>query len=211
MGARAVIVEDHDALSRGLELVLGRAGIEVVGSARTEQEGYELILRERPGLAVIDLGLEEGSGVALARRLAKSEPELGVLIYTGLEDEALLRDALRSGARGFALKAGPARDLVAAAGAVAAGGNYVDPHLAAMLDDVVPRDVAVLSPREREVMALLAGGLKGPQVAERLRISPDTVRTHVENAMNKLDARTRAHAIAIALRHRLIEIPDSTY
>lgn len=211
MGARAVIVEDHDALSRGLELVLGRAGIEVVGSARTEQEGYELILRERPGLAVIDLGLEEGSGVALARRLAKSQPELGVLIYTGLEDEELLRDALGSGARGFALKAGPARELVAAAGAVAGGGSYVDPHLAAMLGDVVPRDVAVLSPREREVMGLLAGGLKGPQVAERLRISPDTVRTHVENAMNKLDARTRAHAIAIALRHRLIEIPDSTY
>ena len=211
MGARAVIVEDHDALSRGLELVLGRAGIEVVGSARTEQEGYELILRERPGLAVIDIGLEQGSGVALARRLAKSEPELGVLIYTGLEDEALLRDALGCGARGFALKAGPARDLLAAAAAVAAGGSYVDPHLAAMLGDAVPRDVAVLSPRERQVMALLAGGLKGPQVAERLHISPDTVRTHVENAMNKLDARTRAHAIAIALRHRLIEIPDSTY
>ena len=94
MGARAVIVEDHDALSRGLELVLGRAGFEVVGSARTEDEGYELILRERPGLAVIDIGLEQGSGVALARRLAKTEPELGLLIYTGLEDEALLRDAL---------------------------------------------------------------------------------------------------------------------
>lgn len=211
VGSRAVIVEDHDALSRGLELVLGKAGIDVVGSARTEQEGYEIILRERPGLAVVDIGLEDGSGVELARRLAESEPDLGVLIYTGLDDEGLLREAINSGARGFALKAGPARDLVAAARAVASGGTYVDPHLTFVLGESATGEVATLSPREREVMAALAEGLKGPQVAERLGIAPDTVRTHVENAMQKLDARTRAHAIAIALQHGLIEIPDSTY
>lgn len=211
VGSRAVIVEDHDALSRGLELVLGKAGIDVVGSARTEQEGYEIILRERPGLAVVDIGLEDGSGVELARRLAESEPDLGVLIYTGLDDEGLLREAIKSGARGFALKAGPARDLVAAARAVASGGTYVDPHLTFVLGESATGEVATLSPREREVMAALAEGLKGPQVAERLGIAPDTVRTHVENAMQKLDARTRAHAIAIALEHGLIEIPDSTY
>ena len=211
VGSRAVIVEDHDALSRGLELVLGKAGIDVVGSARTEQEGYEIILRERPGLAVVDIGLEDGSGVELARRLAESEPDLGVLIYTGLDDEGLLREAIDSGARGFALKAGPARDLVAAARAVASGGSYVDPHLTFVLGESPTGEVATLSPREREVMAALAEGLKGPQVAERLGIAPDTVRTHVENAMQKLDARTRVHAIAIALQHGLIEIPDSTY
>ncbi len=209
--SRAVIVEDHDALSRGLELVLGKAGIDVVGSARTEQEGYEIILRERPGLAVVDIGLEDGSGVELARRLAESEPDLGVLIYTGLDDEGLLREAIDSGARGFALKAGPARDLVAAARAVASGGSYVDPHLTFVLGESATGEVATLSPREREVMAALAEGLKGPQVAERLGIAPDTVRTHVEHAMHKLDARTRVHAIAIALQHGLIEIPDSTY
>ncbi|HYN50500.1 MAG TPA: response regulator transcription factor, partial [Thermoleophilaceae bacterium] len=168
MGSRAVIVEDHDALSRGLELVLGKAGIDVIGSARTEQEGYEVIVRERPGLAVVDLGLAEGSGVELARRIAESQPDVGVLIYTGLDDQGLLREALDSGARGFALKAGPARDLVAAARAVAAGGSYVDPHLTFLLGEAAA-DVVVLSPREREVMALLAEGLKGPQVAERLR------------------------------------------
>jgi DNA-binding NarL/FixJ family response regulator len=211
VGSRAVIVEDHDALSRGLELVLGKAGIDVVGSARTEQEGYEIILRERPGLAVVDIGLEDGSGVELARRLAESEPDLGVLIYTGLDDEGLLREAIDSGARGFALKAGPARDLVAAARAVASGGSYVDPHLTFVLGESATGEVATLSPREREVMAALAEGLKGPQVAERLGIAPDTVRTHVDNAMHKLDARTRVHAIAIALQHGLIEIPDSTY
>lgn len=211
VGSRAVIVEDHDALSRGLELVLGKAGIDVVGSARTEQEGYEIILRERPGLAVVDIGLEDGSGVELARRLAESEPDLGVLIYTGLDDEGLLREAIHSGARGFALKAGPARDLVAAARAVASGGSYVDPHLTFVLGESASGEVATLSPREREVMAALAEGLKARQVAERLGIAPDTVRTHVEHAMHKLDARTRVHAIAIALQHGLIEIPDSTY
>jgi DNA-binding NarL/FixJ family response regulator len=211
VGSRAVIVEDHDALSRGLELVLGKAGIDVVGSARTEQEGYEIILRERPGLAVVDIGLERGSGVELARRLAKSEPGLGVLIYTGLDDEGLLREAIDSGARGFALKAGPARDLVAAARAVAAGGSYVDPNLTFVLGESPTGEVAALSPREREVMAALAEGLKARQVAERLGIAPDTVRTHVENAMQKLEARTRVHAIAIALRQGLLKIPDSPY
>jgi DNA-binding NarL/FixJ family response regulator len=211
MGSRAVIVEDHDALRRGLELVLGRAGIEVVGSARSEEEGYEVIRRERPGLAVVDIGLEQGSGVELARRLAQHDPELGVLIYTGLGDGELLREALDSGARGFALKSGPARDVIAAAVAVADGGSYVDPHLKAVLDGPGPTHVALLSPREREVMTLLAKGLTGPQIAERLGISPETVRTHVDNAMQRLEARTRVHAIARALYHGLIDIPDSTY
>ena len=212
MGSRAVIVEDHDALSKGLELVLGKAGIDVVGSARTEDEGYEVIERERPGLAIVDIGLEQGSGVDLARRLADSQPDLGVLIYTGLGDESLLRDALDSGARGFALKAGPAQEVVEAAHTVAAGGSYVDPRLNPfILGRAATEQIAALSPREREVMALLAEGLKGPQIAERLFISPATVRTHVENAMEKLEARTRVHAIAIALRQGLLDIPDSPY
>ncbi len=212
MGSRAVIVEDHDALSQGLALVLERAGIDVVGSARTEQEGYDLIRRERPGLAIVDIGLERGSGVELARRLTQVEPGLGVLIYTGLGDESLLREALDSGARGFALKAGPARDLVAAARAVASGDSYVDPRLNPyILGRTTTERIAVLSPREKEVMALLAEGLTGRQIAERLVISPATVRTHVENVMEKLEARTRVHAIAMALRQGLIEIPDSPY
>jgi DNA-binding NarL/FixJ family response regulator len=206
MGSRAVIVEDHDALSRGLELVLAKAGIEVVGSARTEEDGYELIERERPGLAIVDIGLERGSGVTLARRLSETQPELGVLIYTGLGDEQLLRQALDSGARGFALKAGPAREVVEAARTVASGGSYVDPRLHPfILGRAATEEIQMLSPREREVMALLAEGLNGPQIAERLFISPATVRTHVENVMEKLEARTRVHAIAIALRQGLLE------
>lgn len=212
MGDRAVIVEDHLALSRGLALVLEKAGIEVVGSARTENEGYEVIMRERPVLAIVDIGLESGSGVALARRLAQSDPDLGVLIYTGLADGNLLREAMDSGARGFAFKAAPPRDVIAAARAVAAGGSYVDPRLnPVLLGRAATEPIAVLSPREREVMALLAEGLRGAQVARRLGISPATVRTHVENVMEKLEARTRVHAIAIALRQGLIDIPDSPY
>lgn len=212
MGDRAVIVEDHLALSRGLALVLEKAGIEVVGSARTENEGYDVIMRERPVLAIVDIGLESGSGVALARRLARSDPDLGVLIYTGLADGNLLREAMDSGARGFAFKAAPPRDVIAAARAVAAGGSYVDPRLnPVLLGRAATEPIAVLSPREREVMALLAEGLRGAQVARRLGISPATVRTHVENVMEKLEARTRVHAIAIALRQGLIDIPDSPY
>jgi DNA-binding NarL/FixJ family response regulator len=212
MGSRAVIVEDHDAVSKGLELVLGRADFDVVGSARSEEEGFELITREQPDLAIVDIGLESGSGVMLARRLSDAQPELGVLIYTGLGDEVLLRGALDSGARGFALKAGAAKEVVAAARAVADGGSYVDPRLNPfILGPPATEEIAVLTQREREVVALLAEGLKGPQIAERLYISPATVRTHVENVMEKLEARTRVHAIAIALRQGLLEIPNSPY
>ena len=209
--SRAVIVEDHDALSRGLELVLGKAGIDVVGSARTEQEGYEIILRERPGLAVVDIGLEDGSGVELARRLAESEPDLGVLIYTGLDDEGLLREAIDSGRVDSPSRPGPLATWSPRPVPWRPAAATWTPISRFVLGESATGEVATLSPREREVMAALAEGLKGPQVAERLGIAPDTVRTHVEHAMHKLDARTRVHAIAIALQHGLIEIPDSTY
>ena len=196
-----VIVEDHLALRKGLELLLRGKEFSVIGTADDAEQGQLLIERSRPDVAIVDIGLPGPSGLDLTRKLLKSAPDLGVLLYTGISDKDTLARALDSGARGFALKAGSPDELLAAIRAVARGGTYVDERLRPlMVSRFKSERIGVLSPREREVLDLLAKGLNGEEVAKRLVLSPETVRTHVRNAMEKLEASTRVHAVAIALR-----------
>ncbi len=196
-----VIVEDHLALRKGLELLLRDTEFSVVGAADDAEDGEILINRERPAVAIVDIGLPGRSGLELTRRVLAGDPDFGVLLYTGIGDQDTLVRALDSGARGFALKAGSPEELLAALRAVARGESYVDERLRPLLlARFTTERIGVLSPREREVLDLLAQGLNGEEVAERLVLSPETVRTHVRNAMEKLEANTRVHAVAIALR-----------
>jgi DNA-binding NarL/FixJ family response regulator len=202
-GATVLLVEDHLALRKGLEMLLRARGFHVVGVGESAEAGYRLFEARRPDVAVIDVGLGEGSGVALAQKILELDPEAGVLVYTGMTDRESIDLAARSGARGFALKAGGPDELITAIRAVAAGGVHVDPAVAALLaPSAVPG--RVLTDREREVLALLATGMTGEQAAKELFLSPETVRTHVRNAMRKLGANTRVHAVALALRLREI-------
>ena len=131
------------------------------------------------------------------------------MLYTGSSDEDLLFSGLDSGARGYALKDGSPRELVEALALVAGGGSYVDPRLRpALLSRRSTERLPSLSNREREILDLLAQGLTGEQVAEQLVLSAETVKTHIRNAMGKLEAHTRVHAIAIALREGYISPPD---
>jgi len=203
------LVEDHLALREGLSLLLKREGCDVVGSVGDPQEGYAMIEDKRPDVAVIDIRLPGESGITLTRRLLRNHPELGVVLYTGHSDVELLYEGLDSGARGYALKDGPPEELLEAIRSIAAGGTYVDPRLRpALLSRGATKRVPHLSPREREILDLLAQGLTGERIAEQLFLSPETVRTHVRNAMEKLEANTRVHAIAIALRQGEIRLPD---
>ncbi|MBV9213080.1 MAG: response regulator transcription factor [Actinobacteria bacterium] len=196
-----VIVEDHVALRRGLEMLLRSSECRVIGTADGAAAAEPLIERRRPGVAIIDINLPDGSGVDLTRRLLERIPDLGVLLYTGVEDREVLGEALDCGARGFAMKAGAPEELLQAIRAVARGDSYVDPRLRPLLLARFTTDrIGVLSPREREVLDLLAQGLTGEQAATQLSLSPETIRTHVRNAMDKLEANTRVHAVAIALR-----------
>jgi DNA-binding NarL/FixJ family response regulator len=195
------IVEDHLALRKGLELLLQGTEFTVVGTADDADEGQALIEREQPDVAIVDIGLPGRSGLDLTRRVVSAHPEVGVLLYTGIGDQDTLVRALDSGARGFALKAGSPEELLEAIRAVAAGRSHVDERLRPLLlARFTTERIGILSPREREVLDLLAQGLNGEEVAERLVLSPETVRTHVRNAMEKLEANTRVHAVAIALR-----------
>jgi DNA-binding NarL/FixJ family response regulator len=148
--------------------------------------------------------------VELTRTLLERHPGLCVVLYTDAADTELLDRALESGARGYAVKTGSVRELVEAIEHVARGGRYVDPRLDRVLltgraSGRRPR----LSPRERQVMALMAEGHTAEATGERLGISIETVRTHVRNVVRKLRARNRVHAIAIALeRHEIALEPD---
>lgn len=195
-----VIVDDHVALRRGMELLLRRAGHHIVGTADDAEAGEALILRRRPDIALVDLALPGKSGAELTRSLLSSDPKLRIILYTGAADERQLLDALDAGAAGVALKSGDPEELEQAIRTVAAGDDYLDPRLTPLLARGANGHVKTLSPREREVLGLLSQGLSGEEVAKQLFLSSETVRTHVRNAMSKLGAATRAHAVALALQ-----------
>jgi DNA-binding NarL/FixJ family response regulator len=200
-----LLIEDHLTVRKGLELFLRGEGFRISGVTDSIDEAFRMFMARRPDVVILDLALGEQSGVELAGRVLAADPDAALLIYTGVSDQQTIDRAAACGARGFALKSGGPHDLVKAVQTVVAGGVYVDPGLASLL---APRVAAGwrLTAREREVFALLADGMTGEQAAEKLVVSPETVRTHVRNGMRKLDARTRAHAIAIAVRLREINL-----
>ena len=203
-----VIVDDHVALRRGMELLLRRRGHHIVGTAGDAESAEALILRRRPDIALIDLALPGESGADLTRRLLAEHPAMRIVLYTGTTDERQLLDGLDAGAAGFALKSGDPEELEEAIRTVAAGDEWLDPRVQALLSRSNGNgSVWLLSPREREILLLLSKGLSGEGAAKQLYLSSETVRTHVRNAMTKLGASTRVHAVALALQRG--EIPAS--
>ena len=202
---RLVLIEDHQALREGLELLLDREGCDVVGTAGNAADGHRLVDELAPDVALVDVRLGADDGIALTRRLLADDPDRRVVLYTGSSDEELLFSGLDSGARGYALKDGSPRELVGALAHVARGGNYVDPRLRpALLSRRATERLPSLSDRQREILDLLAQGLTGEAVAERLVLSAETVKTHIRNAMAKLGATTRTQAgVLAAERHEI--------
>jgi DNA-binding NarL/FixJ family response regulator len=200
-GLTLVLVDDHPAVAQGIELLLRGLGHDVVGIAGEPESAYWMIEARKPQVAIIDLDLPRENGARLTRRLLERDEQLPVLLFTGAQDRGLLTEALDCGARGFALKTANHEELAEAIRTVAAGGTYMDPRLRTIfLSSTTTERVGLLSPREREILDGIARGLRGEDIASQLSISPETVRTHVRNAMEKLETHTRAHAVAIALR-----------
>jgi DNA-binding NarL/FixJ family response regulator len=190
-------------------MLVGAWGFRCLGSTGDARSAERLILSLRPDVAVVGLDLaERGQGAQLVDRLVKRTPSLPVLVYTGAREEHVLRRALSIGARGLLTKTATTHELRAALDAVASGHSYLDHRLSPLVLSTA-RSAGRLSAREREVLTLLAHGSSGESIAEQLGLSPETVRTHVRNAMDKLGARTRAHAIMLALLRGHIELPDA--
>jgi DNA-binding NarL/FixJ family response regulator len=200
-----IVADDHPAMVEAVCDVLTEHGVEIVGRARDGEEALAKIETRQPDVALVDLRMPRLSGIELARRVAVSSPGTAVILYTAYGERALLTDAFDAGARGFVLKEAPLGDLVRAVEIVAGGGTYVDPVLAGVFATAaVTAKLPSLTQRERDVLRLLADGLSNEEIGKRLFISPETVRTHVRKAMNKLDADTRTQAVAKALRQSLI-------
>jgi DNA-binding NarL/FixJ family response regulator len=200
-----LVADDHPAVVEAVADVLGDRGYRVVGRARDGLEALQKIENRRPRVALVDVRMPRLGGIELARRAATSAPETAVVLYTAYGERALLLEAIDAGARGFVLKEAPLPDLVRAIEIVASGGTYVDPVLGGYLaGSPAAERLPNLTQRERDVLRLLSEGLSNEDIGKRLFISPETVRTHVRKAMDKLDADTRTQAVATALRQSLI-------
>jgi DNA-binding NarL/FixJ family response regulator len=204
-----VLVDEHEALRDGLEIMLARRAIRTVGTAGSAAAAGDLLRRLHPDVAIIEVELPDETGVRLVRRLHHADPELAILIYTGVTDVGLLGEALQTRARGFVLKRGGIAQLVGALRRVAQGTRYVDPAIIALLAGDTDAPPSRLTARERQVFDLLAQDLTGEEIARELTIAGETVRTHIRNGMDKLHAHTRTGAVVEALRTGEIELRRS--
>ncbi len=205
MAITCVIADDHPVVLEAVSTYLERTGIEIVAQARDGNEALEAIREHRPQVALVDVQMPRMGGMEVAREVSRTMPETGVILYTGTAEREILTEALDAGARAFLLKEAPLVDLVRAIETVAGGGVYVDPVLAGVIaSSEEVRQSPKLTQREREVLRLLADGLRNEEIGKRLFISPETVRTHVRKATTKLEADTRTQAVAEAIRQHLI-------
>jgi DNA-binding NarL/FixJ family response regulator len=204
-GIRCVIADDHPPIVDAISRVLAAHGIDIVGTAGNGLDALDVMKREAPAVALIDVRMPGISGMDVARRAVKEAPGSAICLYTGHSERSLLLEAIDLGVRGFVLKEAPLVDLIRAVETVAVGGTYVDPVLAGILTSPdATKKLTMLTAREREVLRLLADGMRNEEIGRRLSISPDTVRAHVRKAMERLNADTRTEAVATALRQSLI-------
>lgn len=207
MAVRVVLADDHPMYRFGLRAVLeASAEAEVVGEAGNGEELLALVHRHAPDVVLTDLSMPRMTGVAAIAELSRQHPDLGVLVLTMHEDDASLFAALRAGARGYLLKGAGREEIVRAVLAVAHGDAVYGGAVARRIADFytgVARDYRAqtfpeLTGREREVLELLAAGLRNSEIARRLTLSEKTVRNHVSAVLVKLQVTDRAAAVARA-------------
>jgi NarL family two-component system response regulator LiaR len=205
---RVLIADDHPIVRDGLALILATAAdIEVVGEAADGEEALRLVERLHPDVLVLDLAMPGVDGVEAIRRLRANGSGAGILVFTAYDTDDRILAALRAGAAGYLLKGAPREDVFAAIRTVAAGGSLLPPVVATRLlrhvrgDEPEPED---LTPRQREVLRLLAQGQQNKEIAAALGISERTAKFHVEAVLRRLGAGNRTEAAAIATRRGLL-------
>ena len=213
---RVLLADDQRLVRESLATLVALLGdgIELVGTAADGEEVVASAARERPDVVLMDLRMPRCDGIEATRRLSADQPDVKVIALTTYADDASVLGALRAGARGYLTKDAGADDIRAAILAVHRGEATLDPSVqhhvvAAAIDGAAahPQQEAELpdglTPREAEVLALIAGGLSNAEIAERLVVSPATVKSHINHLFAKASLRDRAHAVTYAYRHGL--------
>jgi DNA-binding NarL/FixJ family response regulator len=204
---KVLLVDDHDLIRQGLRRAFERSeDFTVVGEASSIAEGLALTAQTEPDVVIMDIRLPDGSGLEAVKRLRATNAELGIVVLTMYAGDEHLFGALEAGASAFVPKDAPADEVVAAARHAAASPDaFSAADLAsAMKRRLTPQGPSV-SPREREVLGLLADGLAVAQIARTLYISESTAKTHISKLYEKLGAGNRAQAIMAAMRMGLIK------
>ena len=204
---RILTADDHPVFRDGLRLLLeATPDTELVGEASTGEEAIALALSLRPHVVLMDIQMPDLSGIEATRRILAADPGIGIVVVTMYEDDASLFAAMRAGARGYVLKGAGRADILRAIRGVASGDAIFGPAIARRLIGffAAPRPVAApsafpeLTEREREILALIAEGRGNVEIAERLFLSPKTVRNNVSTILGKLQVTDRAAAIVKA-------------
>ena len=210
---KILIADDHDVMRRGIrQLLETQPGWEVCGEAGNGREAVELVANLKPHVAIVDIGMPEMNGLEAARAIKKVSPRTEVLIFTMHDTEQLVHEVLSAGARGYVLKSDASRHLVNAVEALSEHKPFFTSEVAATILEgylnaagaAVP-SVSALTPREREIIQLLAEGKSNKEVADLLGISIKTAETHRAAIMRKLELKSTADLVRYAVRNNIIQ------
>ena len=212
---RVLIVDDHEVVRRGLRIMIEpHPGWEVCGEAMTGREAVEKAKKLEPDVIVMDLAMPELNGLEATRQILKAAPRTEVLILTAHESEELVREVLDAGAHGYVLKSAAGRDLVDAVEALSKHQAFFTSSVARIVAESYRKrgsqgestgeQPLMLSPREREIVQLLAEGRSNNEVAEVLYISVKTVETHRAHIMEKLNLHSIAELVHYAIRNKIV-------
>jgi DNA-binding NarL/FixJ family response regulator len=218
MKLRILIADDHEVVRRGLcNLLQARIDWEICGEAQDGRQAVDMAKQLKPDVVILDIGMPNLNGLAATRQIAQQNPQAKIIVLTITDSDQVIREALDAGARGFVLKSDAARDLVSAVEALQRHRMFFTPRvndmvLAGFLDkgykpaeDELPH-LPKLTPREREVIQLLAEGKSSKEVACLLNLSTKTAETHRSNIMRKLDFHSIRDLVVYAVKNDIIQV-----
>ncbi|MFQ5398465.1 MAG: response regulator [Anaerolineae bacterium] len=211
---RLLIADDHIIMREGVTLILNKVpDLEVIGQAANGREAVAMTLELQPDIALLDVNMPEMDGVTAAKEIHESCPDVKTLILTMHDNDEIFFNALRAGAAGYVLKGSSSAELIEAVKTVMDGNMYFSPPMTrklvnALLSPATRQETTRLNgitPREMEILQLLANGLTNREIAAHFVISPSTVQTHRTHIMEKLNLNNRAELVRYAISHKLIK------